>query len=253
MKPSKSILVFLAVAVMCLFCLGPAFSAEAQKGVPAKGQEEAAKAKPSEAAAGAKQEMKPLEALGVYLDGFHFQSGHLKHAMEAHHYCASLNEDLIQCVLYDGNKKDSRLVGIEYVISGKKFKSLPDKEKKMWHSHVYEVKSGMLAAPGMPETAEHDLLANLISTYGKTWHTWNMDSMDKDLPFGIPDLMWGFTADGQMDLALDKAREAAMGISSEAKKKARADIASPPIQAGADAWQKGKTVELQAKEIKMKK
>jgi len=226
---------------------------DAQQLAAAKGEEQAPKADPSKAKAGAKQEMKPLEALGVYLDGFHFQSGHMSHQMEAHHFCAQLNEDLIQCVLYDGNAKDSRMIGIEYVISEKAFKALPEEEKRMWHSHVYEVKSGMLVGPGMPEAAEHDLLSKLISTYGKTWHTWNMDSMKKDMPLGVPDLMWGFTADGQMDPALGKARDEKMGISSEAKRKARADIPSPQVQPGADAWQKGNDVKLELKPIEMKK
>jgi hypothetical protein len=31
----------------------------------------------------------------------------------------------------------------------------PDDEKRLWHSHHYEVKSGILVAPGIPDLAEH--------------------------------------------------------------------------------------------------
>ena len=49
------------------------------------------------------QEKQPLQSLNAYLDGFHFYSGDLGAQMEAHHYCALLNEDVIQCVIFDAN------------------------------------------------------------------------------------------------------------------------------------------------------
>jgi Protein of unknown function (DUF1264) len=36
----------------------------------------------------------------------------------------------------------------------------------------------------------------LIGTYGKTWHTWQIDRSDK-IPMEIPQLMMAFTKDGQ--------------------------------------------------------
>ena len=46
-------------------------------------------------------------------------------------------------------------------------------------------------------------MEQVVSTYGKTWHTWHTDR-DKELPYGIPALMMGFTADGQLDPALER-------------------------------------------------
>jgi Protein of unknown function (DUF1264) len=37
-----------------------------------------------------------------------------------------------QCVIYDSNKKDARLIGIEYLISEDLFNSLDDEEKQFW-------------------------------------------------------------------------------------------------------------------------
>lgn len=56
----------------------------------------------------------PLRQFNAYLDGFHFYSGDLEHQMEAHHYCGHLNEDVIQCIIFDGNGKDAKLMGVEY-------------------------------------------------------------------------------------------------------------------------------------------
>jgi hypothetical protein len=126
--------------------------------------------------------------------------------IEAHHYCAHVNEEFFQCVIYDGNKSDSRLIGIEYIVSERIFKSLPDQEKALWHSHRHETTSGELVMPGIPQTVEHTAIASLVSTYGKTWHTWQVDK-DSSLPVGIPQLMMGFTADGQLKTEMLQKRD----------------------------------------------
>jgi hypothetical protein len=196
-----------------------------------------------ETGADALQDKPPIEALNAYLDGFHFYNGHRHGQMEAHHYCAVLNEEVIQCVIYDGNTKDAKLMGVEYIIDEKLFKQLPAQEKSLWHSHVHEVKSGQLVAPGVPEPAEHKLMEKLVHTYGKTWHTWHTD-LDKTLPLGVPQLMMGFTADGQAKPDMVEARDRRMGIDSQAKKAARADIVAPAIDPEADAWQKGTVIQI---------
>ena len=64
--------------------------------------------------------------------------------MEAHHFCACPNEDVRQCVIYDSDKPNARLIGLEYIISNELFEGLPEEEKVYWHSHKYEVQSGTL-------------------------------------------------------------------------------------------------------------
>jgi hypothetical protein len=77
------------------------------------------------------------------------------------------------------------------MISEKLFVTLPPEEQKLWHSHVYEVKSGMLFMPKpalVPETvwltAETKAMEEIISFYGKTFHFWEVDKGDT-LPLGI--------------------------------------------------------------------
>lgn len=197
-----------------------------------------------EAGAAVMQDKPPIDALNAYLDGFHFYSGNIKGQMEAHHYCAIINEEVIQCVIYDGNLKDAKLMGVEYIVSGKLFQTLPPAEKALWHSHVHEVKSGQLIAPGIPEVAEKALMQKLVGTYGKTWHTWHTD-LHKQLPLGVPQLMMGFTQDGQADAAMVAGRDARFKVESAEKRRQRADIAAPAIDPGADAWQHGKVLQLQ--------
>lgn len=214
-----------------------------EPGVQSPGAETSNKTKSLEAGAALLQSKAPVGALNAYLDGFHFYSGNLKGQMEAHHYCANLNEDLIQCVIYDGNVSTARLMGVEYIVSEKLFATLPPEERALWHSHVHEVKSGQLIAPGIPEVAEHELMEKLVHTYGKTFHTWHTD-MQHELPLGVPQLMMGFTQDGQIDPALVAARDARFGISTEANKARRTDIEMPATLPGADAWQAGRAVQI---------
>ncbi|RIV21605.1 DUF1264 domain-containing protein [Fibrisoma montanum] len=213
--------------------------------VTSPGAEKSAKTKVLEAGADVIQDKSPIRKLNMYLDGFHFYNGHLAGQMEAHHYCAKLNEDLTQCVIYDGNGDSAKIMGVEYIISEKLFKTLPADEKKLWHSHRYEVKSGELIAPGLPDVAEHELMEQIVTTYGKTWHTWHTDQ-DIRLPLGSPALMMAFTRDGLLKPELVKDRDERFGVSISEKRRQRTDIQSPPKTPGADSWETGEIIQLPA-------
>ena len=212
-------------------------------GVQAPGAPATGKTRALDAGAAVLQNKPPIEALNAYLDGFHFYSGKRHIQMEAHHYCAIVNEDVIQCVIYDGNVKAAKIMGVEYIVSEKLFRALPAAEKALWHSHVHEVKSGQLIAPGIPQAAERELMKKLVGTYGKTWHTWHTD-LHKQLPLGVPQLMMGFTADGQADPAMVAARDRRFGVDSANKKAERADIPAPRIDADADGGRQGQPFQI---------
>jgi Protein of unknown function (DUF1264) len=72
------------------------------------------------------QSHSPIGSIDMYLNGFHFYADGMGRQIEAHHYCSQVNEEFFQCVIYDGNKFDSRLIGIEYIDSERIFKSLPE-------------------------------------------------------------------------------------------------------------------------------
>lgn len=212
--------------------------------VESPGEEKSTKTKVLEVGSALLQFKKPINQLEIYLDGFHFANGDFSMQSEAHHYCHKINEDITQCIMYDGNTDDARLIGIEYIISEKLFKTLPEEERKLWHSHVYEVKSGQLIAPGLPDIAEKELMEEIISTYGKTYHTWHTNRGDK-LPVGMPLLMMGFTNADQIKDSLLIARDKAFNISFSEKRAQRKDLPSPVIQPGANAWEKGEIYQLE--------
>lgn len=190
------------------------------------------------------QSTAPLKDFDVYVVGFHPAEGEPDMQMEAHHYCRVVNDDLLQCVLFDGNTRDADTIGVEYIVSGRPFDTLPEQEKPYWHPHHHEVFSGQLVAPGLPQAVETSLMKQLVNSYGKTWHTWHTDQ-DLKLPLGVPQLMMGFTADGQLDPKLLAERDRRLGISSAETRAARADLPTPAVAPGADAWQQGQVIQLQ--------
>ena len=206
--------------------------------VDSPGANKTAKVKALEIGADLLQSKSPLKKINAYLDGFHFYNGNINAQMEAHQYVSQLNNDMYQAIIYDGNGEDAKIMGIEYIVSAKLFKTLSDEEKKLWHSHRYEVKSGSLIAPGIPEAAEHELMEMLVSTYGKTIHTWHTDQQ-RTLPIGSPMIMMGFTKDGQLNPSLLQDRDKRFNISTADKKRNRQDIDEPTVDPKSDAWQNG--------------
>lgn len=233
MKMAEKYYLFLTILILTA-CGGRNTSSD----VEAPGDDKTVKDKALNAGADVMQSKTPLKKFSAYLDGFHFYNGNMDAQMEAHHYVNQLNEDMYQAIIFDGNDKDAKIMGIEYIITERMFKTLSKEEKRLWHSHVYEVSSGSLIAPGIPEIAEHELMEKLISTYGKTIHTWHTDQ-ERTLPLGSPMIMMGFTKEGQLHPELLADRDKRFGISTENKKANRRDIALPKPDPDANAWQKG--------------
>src|SRR3954449_10186044 len=181
-----------------------------------------------EAGAALLQDTTPRRECDIYVAGLHCARDDAGMQMEAHHFCRQVNQDLLQCVLFDGNTKDANLIGIEYIISARLFETLPEQERPYWHPHNYEILSGQLCAPGLPEIAERAFLKELMNSYGKTWHTWHTGRHDGEpgdrLPLGDPKLMWSFNRDGEADERLKADFEAAMGVDEAANRERRRSL-----------------------------
>lgn len=226
MKPNFTLKIHLLAAHLALISL------------PLAAQSPPAEHAPHGAAAARQSLAGPLQTIHAHVCGFHFYSGDRSRALRVEHYCSHRTPDVFQCVIYDSDQADARLIGIEYIISEARFIGLPAEEKKLWHSHRYEVMSGLLAAPGATAAAEEELMQELVNTYGKTWHLWQVDRGDV-LPLGLPKLMMGFTADGQIDSGLVEARDRELSIDAAILRARRAGLPARPVAAGADAWQQG--------------
>lgn len=124
------------------------------------------------------------------------------------------------------------------MITPKLYETLDKEERQLWHSHVYEVKSGMLIMPNraVPESAwqvaENYEMDQVVQLYGKVYHLWQTDR-GHTLPLGPPKLMTSFTADGQFDFEKHVGeRDSRFGTDWRVKKEARKDIPEPIIHEG---------------------
>lgn len=127
----------------------------------------AAVAQSSEKPKSAAPNFPPIADIHAHVCGIHFYNGDMSRQVIAEHYCAHLSDEVLECVLYDSDKPGARLIGIEYIVSAKIFESLPAEEKKLWHSHNYEVRRAHGAGNGRRggershEGADRDLRKNL--------------------------------------------------------------------------------------------
>ena len=156
--------------------------------------------------------MAPVGNHHLHFCGIHCAKKDPKIQVITQHYCGMIDSagGMHQCLLYDGIGKGAKLLGVEYIISDEMFRKLPEEEKKYWHVHTYEVLGGGLIAPSMTPKDEMDFMKGLLTTWGKTWHTWP-DPMTP-VPMGEPILMWSLTGDGQDDPKVIAARDKEFGV-----------------------------------------
>lgn len=196
-------------------------------------------------------ELKPLHNVCEYLNALHIYADEARQgivrSVESHHFCSHVRKDLRQCLIYDSCTPGARLIGIEYMIPKEKYLQLPEDEQKLWHSHEFEVQSGMLVLP-TPEThrgradkwekLETEAMKEVVGLYGKTWHTWQVD-IHEDIPMGVPKLMGSLTEYEQIDI--DKAladRNRRFDVDHVHKREVRQGIEGPGIPQNADPWWK---------------
>ncbi|RDW88791.1 hypothetical protein BP6252_00823 [Coleophoma cylindrospora] len=197
-----------------------------------------------ETGAAASQSFQPIKAICAHLNAFHVYASDTSRSVEANHYCTHLSADVRQCLIYDAPTNPARLIGIEYMITRKLYDNLPEDERKLWHSHDYEVRSGMLIMPNptIPgavwEVAETEEMKEVVGLYGKTYHFWQVDRGDT-LPLGQPQLMMSFTQDSQVPWEKVRDRDERYGVSTEQKKVKRQGIEGVNIHEDADGcWKK---------------
>ncbi|KAJ8450017.1 hypothetical protein Cgig2_029379 [Carnegiea gigantea] len=225
------------------------------------------------------QSFKPINKFNYHLCTFALYSHDLSRQIQTHHFMSRLNQDFCQCAVYDSDAPSARLIGVEYIISDKTFQTLPPDEQKLWHSHGYEIKSGLLINPRLPEVMEKQELQILAKTYGKFWCTWQVDRGKNDigskpiltiwiiiaslimginegdkLPLGAPALMVSPQSESTVSMEMVKKRDDKYEISSENLIASRSDFSTPDtLVSYADYWKqsgKGFAIDIHTTQMK---
>uniref|UniRef100_A0ACD5VGN3 Uncharacterized protein n=1 Tax=Avena sativa TaxID=4498 RepID=A0ACD5VGN3_AVESA len=203
------------------------------------------------------QPLKPVRQMKQHACSFALYAHDMHRQLEVHHFVSRLNQDVLQCAVYDSDKPSARLIGVEYIVSDSIFEALPAEEQKLWHSHAYEVKAGLWTDVGVPEMLQSSEMARMAKTYGKFWCTWQVDRGDR-LPLGAPALMMSPQAvePGRVRAELVRDRDQRCKVDSSARglKAERVEMDEPEwINPNADYWRlhgKGFAVDVTATEMK---
>ena len=129
----------------------------------------------------APQYVKPTEGWTLHIDA----KKHIPQMpdMIAHHYCKPVSVGLIECQLYDSDKPDARLIGIEVVVAKDTWRKFPKKERALWHYHKIELKKVDPTLPDLSPEEGAKTMKGLEETYGKVYILWNPAKND---PSGRP-------------------------------------------------------------------
>ena len=122
--------------------------------------------------------------------GVHLQKDRPANAQVAYHYCKPLNDDVSQCLLYDGTGPDARLIGVEYLVSDSVYQGMPAEEQAYWHDHKHEVDARLIRSLTQAGADEAATLGKVRTLWGKVYHTW---AAGETYPTGPAKLFWSVT------------------------------------------------------------
>jgi hypothetical protein len=218
-----------------------------QGGANVPGDRERVKTRVGEGMSSVIQSFTPLKSFDTHISSIKHYGNNFRRQVQVHEYIMHVNEDMMQALIMDSDRSDAKLMGVEYIISEKLYKQLPEEEKKLWYSKGFEMKSGAMVAPRMPLPMEHKLMSDLAPTYAKSVSLWQVD---KDrLPLGVPQFLIAPAKEGMLNLDLLRQRDSELGIDTEAERKNRVDIQIPM---SSDSWTQMKGVELTGKSVDLK-
>ena len=104
----------------------------------------------------------------------------------AHHYCKAVAGGLIECQLYDSDRPDAKLVGVEMVVDAKTYNTFSADEKALWHYHKTEIPKVNATLPDLSPEEAAKVVKSLEETYGKLYILWDPDR--SELPTGKPEV-----------------------------------------------------------------
>ena len=192
----------LALVFTCVASLAVGvFLGGASRSTPARADDHPkAKAKAKGAAGGVKAPIEEILHCPLAFAGVHLMKDAPERSAVAYHFCKPLNDDVNQCVLYDGTGPNAKLIGIEYLVTDAMYQKFTAEEKAYWHDHKHEVDAGLLRSLTQTGDDEKATLKVVRTLWGKVYHTW---VSGEDYPRGPARLFWSVTGKDPFTLPKD--------------------------------------------------
>ena len=110
----------------------------------------------------------PQKGFDIHLDAQHS----VKDAKPiVHHWCKRINAEIVECLMFDSDKANANLAGVETMIPNSVWEALSEEQKKEWHNHAEKVKPEQFVDMTPEEAAK--TAENLKNTYGRVTYFWN--------------------------------------------------------------------------------
>ncbi len=115
--------------------------------------------------------MKPTEGWALHIDA----KRHIPNMPDVvvHHYCKKVSEELTECQLYDSDRADAKLIGVEMVVGPATYNKFSKQEKALWHYHKVEIPKVDAKLPDLSAEEAAKTLTSMNETYGKVYILWN--------------------------------------------------------------------------------
>ena len=126
----------------------------------------------------------PTQGFTLHIDAErHF--GNAYPTQVAHHWCKAV-EGMTECLIFDGDANDARLVEVETIVSPAVYKTFAPQEQALWHYHKVEIPKVNAKLPDMTPAEAQKTVAAMTDTYGKVWMLWNPMATPHGEPIGRP-------------------------------------------------------------------
>lgn len=115
----------------------------------------------------------PLDGYTIHVTAPHMMDGEVIGPF--HHYCKPINDDIIQCILFESTDPNARMTEVEYMVSKKLARGVIPKwsHQQNWHDHKQEIDTGRVAVmyPTDEKTVK-GLVDHVAGTDGIIFHLW---------------------------------------------------------------------------------
>lgn len=112
----------------------------------------------------------PQQGFNLHLDAKHY----VKNArVPVHHWCKTINAQLIECLLFDSDKANANLIGIETIVTKDVWETFSEQQKKEWHDHATEIIEAEATLPDTPPEEAAKIVEFLKGTRGRVAYIWN--------------------------------------------------------------------------------
>lgn len=103
-----------------------------------------------------------------------------------HHYCKTLDQNYMQCLLFDSDQSTAHVIGVETIISPEIYAQLPEAERASWHYHKDEIPLVDAKLPGLSDEEVAKVVAAVENTYGRVVIFWKPGDV---APLGVPSVV----------------------------------------------------------------